>query len=134
MGATLESPVLARTAVVVDDEQVVRMVLRRFLGRRGWSVVEAESAEQALDAIAGAGETPDLVLCDLHLPGLSGSALCRRVGELHPALAGRLVLTSGDPLAAANELAQEGLDCPVLGKPFSLADLDALLDTLGAAL
>ena len=132
MGAALESPVLARTAVVVDDEQVVRMVLHRFLDRRGWSVVEAGSAEQALVAITGAGEPPDLVLCDLHLPGLSGSALFRRVVELHPALAGRLVLTSGDPLAAAHELESEGLRCPVLGKPFSLADLDALLDTLVA--
>jgi CheY-like chemotaxis protein len=134
MGAALESPVLARTAVVIDDEQVVRMVLRRFLARRGWSVVEAASAEQALDAIAGAGEPPDLVLCDLHLPGLLGTTLCRRIGELHPALARRIVLTSGDPIAAAQELANEGLDCPVLGKPFSLADLDALLDTLSVVL
>jgi CheY-like chemotaxis protein len=133
MGAPLESPVLARTAVVVDDEQVVRMVLRRFLDRRGWSVVEAASAEEALVAIAGAVEAPDLVLCDLQLPGLRGSALCRRIAELHPALARRLVLTSGDPLSAARELANEGLDCPVLGKPFTLADLDALLDTLSVA-
>jgi two-component system cell cycle sensor histidine kinase/response regulator CckA len=134
MGAALESPVLARTAVVIDDEQVVRMVLRRFLARRGWSVVEAASAEQAFDAIAGGGEPPDLVLCDLHLPGLLGTALCRRIGELHPALARRIVLTSGDPIDAARELGKEGLDCPVLGKPFTLADLDALLDTLSVAL
>ena len=134
MGPALETPVLARTAVVVDDEQVVRMVLRRYFGRRGWSVVEAESAEQALGLIARADDVPDLVLCDLHLPGLSGSALCRRIAELHPSLAGRLVLTSGDPLGAARELGNEGLDCPVLGKPFCLADLDQLLDTIFVAL
>jgi CheY-like chemotaxis protein len=134
MGAPLESPVPVHTALVVDDEEAVRTVLRRFFVRRGWNVLEADSGARALDAIAGAGEAPDLVLCDLHLPDLSGSALCRRIGELHPALAGRLVLTSGDPLAASRELANEGLDCPVLGKPFALADLDALLETLSVAL
>ncbi len=116
-----------RTVLVVDDEQVVRMVIRRYLSRVGWNVVEAETAEHALAVLDGA-TTPDLVICDLNLPGLSGAALCRRITERHAALSSRLVLTSGDPDSAARELQRAALDCPVLGKPFTLADLERIVD------
>ncbi|MFL5618760.1 MAG: response regulator [Gemmatimonadaceae bacterium] len=117
----------ARTALVVDDEPVVRLVLERFLARVGWNVVQAETAEQAL-ALLDAAATPDLVICDLILPGLSGAALCRRIAEHYPALASRLVLTSGNLALAARELQRAALDCPILGKPFSLVDLERLVD------
>ena len=117
-----------RTALVVDDERVVRSVMRRFLQRAGWEVLEAETAEEALEVLGGCETQLDLVLCDLNLPGLSGSALCGRITTLRPELASRLVLTSGDPLAAAAELARESLLCPVLPKPFSLTDLERIVD------
>ena len=118
-----------RTALVVDDEQVVRLVLRRYLGRVGWTVVEAATAERALELLAE-GPAPDIVFCDLNLPGLSGVALCRRIAELHPGLATRLVLTSGDAAKAAAELEAASIDRPILGKPFALAELQRLVDTV----
>ena len=121
-----------RTVLVIDDEQVVRTVLRRFFVRRGWSVVESESAELALEMVV-AGALPDLIVCDLNLPGMSGSVFCRRVVALHPLLARRVVLTSGDALAAAAALERESLRCPLLGKPFTFGDLDRLLDTVTRA-
>ena len=119
----------ARTALVVDDEHVVRLVLRRYLGRVGWTVIEAETAERALELLA-TGAAPDLVFCDLNLPGLSGAALCRRIAELHPTLAARLVVTSGDTTSAAAELQRVAIDHPVLGKPFALAELQRVIDTV----
>ena len=121
------TPDVARTVLVVDDEQVVRLVLQRFLSRVGWHVLEAETAEQALALLSGTG-VPDLVICDLNLPGLSGVALCRRVTEQYPSLASRFVLTSGDAASASRELHRAALACPILGKPFSLADLARLVD------
>jgi CheY-like chemotaxis protein len=129
---TAASATLARTVLVVDDERVVRMVLDRYFGRQGWTVLEAETAEGALALLDGAPE-PDLVLCDLNLPGLSGAALCRRITEKHPVLATRLVLTSGDPTSAAAELQRASLHCPVLGKPFTLADLERIVNTVARA-
>jgi CheY-like chemotaxis protein len=129
MGAAAVSSMPTRTVLVVDDEQVVRTVLRRFFVRRGWSVAEAESAEQALEMLA-LDPLPELVVCDLNLPGMSGSVFCRRVVALHPVLATRLVLTSGDPLAAAAALERDSLHCPLLAKPFTLGDLDRLLDAV----
>ncbi|MEO6527640.1 MAG: response regulator [Gemmatimonadaceae bacterium] len=116
-----------RTALVVDDEREVRGVLRRYFERSGWDVREAETAEQALDLLGETSTPFDLVLCDLHLPGLSGSALCARVAALRPELASRFVLTSGDPGAAADELARASLICPILEKPFSLVAIQLVL-------
>ena len=120
---------LARTVLVVDDEHVVRLVMRRFLQRSGWNVAEAESAEQALALLDGA-VVPDLVICDLNLPGLTGAELCQRITERQPTLASRLVLTSGDPGSASRELERAALDCPVLGKPFSLIDLERMVEAV----
>lgn len=129
IGASLDSP---RTALVVDDEMVVRLVVKRFLVRIGWNVLEADSAEAALALLAGV-PTPDFVLCDLNLPGMGGAALCRRLAERHPILATRLVLTSGDVGSAARELEHAALDFPVLGKPFSLADLERVVELVTVA-
>jgi CheY-like chemotaxis protein len=125
--AAAPASVAVHTVLVVDDEEVVRLVIRRFLTRGGWNVVEAETAEQAL-AVLEEATTPDLVICDLNLPGLSGAALCKRITERHAALSSRLVLTSGDPASAARELQRASLDCPVLGKPFSLVELERIVD------
>lgn len=121
---------LGRTALVVDDELVVRNLLRRCLERRGWAVLEADTAERALEMLGGLRAQLDIILCDLNLPGLSGTALCRRIGETRPELSTRLVLTSGDPGTAVAELARESLHCPVLGKPFAISDLDRLIDDM----
>jgi DNA-binding NtrC family response regulator len=116
-----------RIALVVDDERVVRTVMRRLLERRGWDVIESETAEEALDVLADLNTRIDVVLCDLNLPGLSGSALCGRITTLRPELSSRLILTRGDPRAAAAELARESLHCPLLEKPFSLDQLERIV-------
>lgn len=124
-------PLSPRTALVVDDEEVVRYVVKRFLGRLGWIVVEAETVERALELL-GAMTTPEFILCDLNMPGSGGAAFCRRIAEQRPALLSRLVLTSGDVASAARELRHAALRCPILAKPFSLADLERVVDTVTA--
>ena len=120
---------VARTVLVIDDEPVVLHVVRRSLSRVGWRVLEAETAEEALGLLSGSA-TPDLVICDLNLPGQSGADLCLRIVERYPALASRLILMSGDAAAAARELERAALDCPILGKPFSLADLARVVESV----
>jgi DNA-binding NtrC family response regulator len=119
--------------MVVDDDQTVRLTLRRYLERRGWLVLEAESAEIALQLLVDDAAQVDAILVDLHLPGISGSALCARITRLHPALAKRLVIASGDALGAVEDMAREALLCPVLAKPFELDELDRVLDGVVAA-
>jgi len=126
-------PTFSHCALVVDDEASVRSVLRRYLLRRGWAVLEASNGDEALELIADGSELIDAVVVDLHLPGLSGSALCRRISALRPMLASRIIMASGDALGAVEELAKEAFTCRILAKPFDLKEFVRMLDEVVAA-
>lgn len=119
--------------MIVDDEPSLRQVVRRYLERRGWSVVEAGSAEEALGLLGEPSLRVDVVVVDLHLPGLSGGALCHRIPIVRPLLASRVLVASGDAEGAAEQLAAQGLRCPVLAKPFELDELARALDDIVSA-
>jgi two-component system KDP operon response regulator KdpE len=63
--------------LVVDDEGRVRRLLQTALSERGYDVTTAGSGEEALAAIAR--RTPDIILLDLIMPGMSGLDVCRAV-------------------------------------------------------
>jgi two-component system, sensor histidine kinase and response regulator len=64
--------------LLVDDERINRSILRKMLEPEGCVLEEADSAEDALQKYAYFA--PDLVLCDVLLPGMNGFEACR---ELH---------------------------------------------------
>ena len=59
-----------RTILVVDDEEFVRVLLSQILGNAGFNVILAPDGYQALDTLKQ--ETIDLVLLDIHMPGMNG--------------------------------------------------------------
>jgi two-component system KDP operon response regulator KdpE len=65
--------------LVVDDELEIVRALQRSLAGHGYEVLVAGSGEESLAAIGM--RSPDLVLLDLALPGMSGLEVCRRVRE-----------------------------------------------------
>jgi PAS domain S-box-containing protein len=108
--------------LLVDDEELVRESTASMLGELGYSVVEADSAEEAL-RLVGEGLRPDLLVSDHLMPGLSGTDLAVRLRQLRPGLP--VLIVSGyadvDSLAPA---------FPRLAKPFRQADLAACLAEL----
>ena len=66
--------------LVVDDHGFYRAGLRGLLADEGLEVTEAASGEAAVDVVATAA--PDVVLMDLHMPGMSGIEATRRLGEI----------------------------------------------------
>jgi DNA-binding NtrC family response regulator len=67
---------------VVDDELLIRETLAEYLSQEGFTVVTCASGEEALEK---AGEQRfDIVLCDVHLPGLDGLELLDRLPRLSP--------------------------------------------------
>ncbi|HEX8533291.1 MAG TPA: PAS domain-containing protein [Allosphingosinicella sp.] len=103
------------TALLVDDEELVRMSTADMLSELGYRVVEAASGEEALKAVDG-GLRPDLLVTDHLMPGMSGADLAREVRARRP---GTLVLiVSG--YAEAEAIAP---DLPRLTKPFRQSDL-----------
>src|SRR6266700_7806789 len=65
--------------LVVDDEIEIVRALQRSLAGHGYEVLVAGSGEESLIAIGK--RSPDLVLLDLALPGMSGLEVCRQVRE-----------------------------------------------------
>lgn len=65
--------------LVVDDEPIVREVLKRYLHRGGFDVATASDGWSALDAFET--HRPDLIVLDLMLPGIDGMEVFRRIRE-----------------------------------------------------
>ncbi len=63
--------------LVVDDEPQIRRVLRTSLAAEGYSMVDARTAEEALDKLRE--ERPDLVVLDINMPGMGGLEGCREI-------------------------------------------------------
>jgi CheY-like chemotaxis protein len=122
-----------KRVLVADDEEAVRVVFRRYFTRGGWQVVEVADGRQARDRLLDGARTHfDLVICDLRMPGMSGPELFRSIQDVQPELVARLLFTTGDPheAAMADFLAAAG--CGVLAKPFELATLRSLIESVTA--
>ncbi len=70
MAGTAQSVGRGREVLVVEDNARSRRLVRDLLDLHGFEVVEAETAEQGLDAARQ--QRPDLVLLDVQLPGMDG--------------------------------------------------------------
>jgi CheY-like chemotaxis protein len=92
-------------------------------------VIEADSAEAALAALAADDAPLDALVADLNLPGRDGAALARELRADRPALP--VVLVSGYGERAAGARATAGDDVSVLVKPYTLA---CLIETVHRAL
>ncbi|MBW4439742.1 MAG: SpoIIE family protein phosphatase [Plectolyngbya sp. WJT66-NPBG17] len=61
--------------LIIEDDQLVRKLLKKLLQPQGFEVVEAATGEEGLALIAAV--RPALILCDWSLPGIDGISLCR---------------------------------------------------------
>jgi signal transduction histidine kinase len=104
------------TIMVVEDNEAVRVLARRALRQRGYTVIEARNAEQALDWIER-GTHPDLLLTDVVMPGMSGPELAARLLEQYPRV--RVLYMSGYSYDAAKAHGTFWEGAPLLQKPFT---------------
>ncbi len=114
----------AGVALLVDDEELVRMSTANMLADLGYDVVEATSAEAAL-ALLDDGLAPDVVVTDHLMPGMSGAQLARALKAERPTL----------PVLIVSGYAEsDGIDPSIarLTKPFRNAELAASLSALVA--
>ncbi|NIQ00857.1 MAG: response regulator [Nitrospinaceae bacterium] len=68
--------------LIVDDDSTFLTLAGAALSKRGFSVISAESGETALDKINA--DAPDLVLLDIHMPGLTGDELVKSITDWKP--------------------------------------------------
>ncbi|MCA9582374.1 MAG: response regulator, partial [Myxococcales bacterium] len=86
----------------------------------------AEGVEDALEAIAKA--SPDIILCDVMMPGGGGAELWRRVTKTKPALAKKMIFVTGGATDEGTIRFLATQSQPVLAKP---VDPRALLEAIG---
>ena len=118
-------------ALIVDDEAGIRFALKRWFERQQYQVDEADDGEVALRMLRESPDADDqryeVVVCDLHLPHLSGEAIVGLLNAERPALARRIILTTGDAVSdspAGSVMAEHQF---VMQKPFDLATLKEMV-------
>jgi signal transduction histidine kinase len=110
--------------LVVDDEELVRMVTKAVLAYRGYQISEAEDGEDAVEKYSKAQPPFDLVLMDLHMPRLNGYDALIRIREINPEA--KAVMLSGgvqDPEEGIGQMEKVAF----LHKPFENQELVRLV-------
>jgi two-component system, OmpR family, response regulator VanR len=101
--------------LIVDDDEVIRSLLRLTLPDEGHDLVEAEDGDQALQIIAA--RQPSLVLLDWRMPGTSGEGVLSALKQTYPEVP--VIVLTAEPEAKVRTLAESlGADVFV-AKPFS---------------
>jgi two-component system cell cycle sensor histidine kinase/response regulator CckA len=111
--------------LLVEDEAPVRAFAARALRMRGYTVLEAETAEEALRVLDDPKLVIDVFVTDVVMPGMDGPSWVRKALESRPGV--RVVFVSG---YAEDSVADAQADIPnsvFLPKPFSLEDLTAMV-------
>jgi len=113
------SETLAGRVLVVDDETNIGDSIKEALERCGCTVEVADSAEAALLRLERS--SPDLVLCDIRLPGMDGIELLGRIRELYPGVP-VVMITGYASIESAVRCIQAGA-ANYLAKPFKPAQV-----------
>jgi putative two-component system response regulator len=110
--------------LIVDDEETIRVALRKFLRSRGYDVEIAGSGDQALEVLNDGNFS--LMLCDVRMPGMTGVQVVPRARAKDEDLA-IIMLTAVNDAATATEVLSAGAS-DYLMKPVELADLQQAVD------
>ena len=109
--------------LLVDDEELIRRPMARFLSKRGADIREAGDGQAALERLHE-GFEPQVILADLRMPRMDGAEFYERLQKDRPALAERVLFLSGDITHLAGRGLAEVPRDRVLVKPVELAELE----------
>ncbi|RMF37712.1 MAG: response regulator, partial [Alphaproteobacteria bacterium] len=107
--------------LLVEDEAPVRSFAARALRLRGYTVLEAESGEEALEIMERDGEGVDLLISDVVMPGIDGPSWVRKARESRPDL--KVIFVSGYAEDVFRTEGGEVAGAVFMAKPFSLNEL-----------
>lgn len=105
-------PLAPLSVLVIDDDPDVRGFVVTSLEEQGFRVQEASNGREGLAALER--ETPDLVVLDFIMPGLSGADVARQIRASHPEQP--ILFVSG--YSETEAVKRTAPDAPLLAKPF----------------
>ncbi|MEW6543017.1 MAG: response regulator [Nitrospirota bacterium] len=113
-----------RSVLVVDDEEMIRLLLGRYLMMRGYRVRLARDGREALALMAE--ECPSAVILDMYMPGMNGVEVCRAMRERRYRSSVVFLTASQDEALLQEALRLGSVD--VLAKPVDLEKLALVLE------
>ncbi len=119
--AGLESCQKAVRVLVVDDEEVILELVQDPLTGNGYTILSAQSAEEALEIFRREKARIHLVITDLGMPGMGGEQLLQGIRDLNPDM--KVLVTSGYAAHAMAEHPGQYGAAGFLKKPYRLADM-----------
>jgi phosphate regulon transcriptional regulator PhoB len=129
MGAAAKTAAgVRRRILVVEDESDLRELIRYNLEQEGFAVEEAADGVQALERINR--RSPDLVVLDLMLPGMSGLEICRKLRSAPQTAALPILVATAKTTEVDRVLGLEMGADDYLVKPFSPRELVARVKAL----
>ena len=115
--------------LIVDDDDLVLSTTAMLVEALGYNATPSTTGEAAVEAVLG-GLQPDLVILDLHMPGLGGTGTLHRLRALCPELP--ILIATGLADQKAHDLVQAHAGVNLLAKPFTIAALQGrLVESLG---
>jgi len=107
------------TILVIDDEELIRMLFEDVLEESGHRVITAETADEGLALVKQ--RDFDLVFLDLRMPGMDGAEVFRQIKIIKPRLPVTIITGYPDSAMMARVLAEGPFG--VMNKPFGEADI-----------
>lgn len=124
------TPATARTILVVEDDEAVRVPAAEFLKMEGFKVLQARTGSEALNVVQQSRSSPDILIADICMPRMSGPEVAAKLLEQHPDL--KVLYMSGDPSRSGSAGTGNIPHDATLRKPFRLNVLrDKIHDLLG---
>ena len=109
------------TVLLAEDEESVRRLVVRLLGRLGYEVIATSSGEAALAAAAEHDGPIHLLFTDVIMPGMNGHELARKLADVRAGVPVLYMSGYDDDILAPHGVMSE--DVVLLAKPFSIEDL-----------
>jgi hypothetical protein len=116
------------TVLLVEDEVVLRPLIAEVLRSYGYTVIEAGDGHEALQVALEHGDSIQVLVTDIVMPGMSGRELADRLLAERPSL--RVLFTSGYPLGTFVPEGGEHPNSDYIDKPFGLEELARTLRKL----
>ena len=120
-----------RTILLVEDFDDTRLMMKLWLVKEGYHVVEAESGEEAIRLAQE--EPPDLIIMDMMMPGLSGLDATQRIREHQALRQTPIVAVSAYGADEYRAIALEAGCNEYVSTPFEPSALHELIKSLLAA-
>ena len=114
-----------RTILVVDDFDDTRWLLRTWLERKGFRVIEAENGNEAFDEAQS--QAPDLIIMDLEMPELDGLGATRKIRNVAKLAGVPIVAVSAYGAEQFRGLALEAGCDEYVSTPFEPAELERVI-------